>query len=57
MIKLVNFPIVWVGKIQTEIVLSTTEAEYISLSLSMRDLIPLKQILLFVLSVFGMKCD
>ena len=57
MVKLENFPSVWVSKIQTQIALSTTEAEYISLSQSMRDLIPLRHIMLEVSSVFGMKCD
>ena len=33
-------PILFVSKMQTEIALSTTEAEYIALSQSMRDLIP-----------------
>ena len=35
----------------------TTEAEYISLSQSMRYLISLTHIMLDVLSVFGMRCD
>ena len=35
----------------------TAEAEYISLSQSMRYLIPLIQIMLDVSRVFGMKCD
>ena len=56
-IKFANFPIVWVSKMQTEIALSITEAEYISMSESMRDLIPLRQIMLDVSSVFGMKFD
>ena len=34
-------PIVWVSKLQSEISLSTVEAEYIALSQSMRDVIPL----------------
>ena len=42
---------------QTEIPLSTTEAEYISLHQNMRYLIPLKHIMLEASSVFGMKCD
>ena len=42
---------------QTEIALLTTEAEYISLSQSMRDLIPLRHIMLEVSSVFGIRCD
>ena len=44
-------PILWVSKLQTEIALSTTEAEYIALSHSMRDLIPTKN-LLHELAVF-----
>ena len=35
-----NCPIIWVSKLQTEVALSTTEAEYIALSQAMRDLIP-----------------
>ena len=44
-IFLSNCPILWVSKLQTEIALSTTEAEYIALSQSMRDLLPLREIL------------
>ena len=57
MIKFENCPIVWVSKMHTEIALSTTEAEYISMSQSIRYLIPLRQIMLEVSSVFGMKYD
>ena len=56
-IKFAKFPIVWVSKMQIEIVLSTNEAEYTSLSQSMRDLILLIHIMLEVSSVFGMKYD
>jgi hypothetical protein len=38
-------PLIWVSKLQTEIALSTTEAEYIALSQSMRDLIPMRRLL------------
>jgi hypothetical protein len=38
-------PIIWLSKIQTQIALSTMEAEYISLSQSMRYLIPIREIL------------
>jgi len=38
-------PIMWVSKLQTEIALSTTESEYISLSQSLRDVIPLMNLL------------
>jgi hypothetical protein len=37
--------ILWVSKMQTQIALSTMEAEYITLSQSMRDLIPVREIL------------
>jgi hypothetical protein len=36
-----NCPILWASKLQTEIALSTTEAEYMALSMAMRELIPL----------------
>ena len=39
-------PIIWKSKLQTEIALSTTESEYISLSQSIRDLIPLREMLI-----------
>lgn len=38
-------PVAWCSKLQTEIALSTTEAEYIALSQSLRDVIPLMQLL------------
>ena len=38
-------PIHWVSKLQTEIALSTTESEYVALSQSMRDVIPMMNIL------------
>ena len=40
-----NTPVCWVSKLQTEIALSTTEAEYIAMSQGMRDLIPLRTML------------
>ena len=40
-----NCPIVWCSKLQTEIALSTTEIEYIALSQSLRDAIPLMEFL------------
>ena len=39
-------PIQWSSKLQTEIALSTTEAEYIALSQAMRELLPLRRLLL-----------
>ena len=38
-------PILWVSKMQTQCALSTMESEYLALSQSMRDLIPLREIL------------
>jgi hypothetical protein len=38
-------PVLWVSKMQTQIELSTMKAEYIALSQSMRDLIPIRDIL------------
>ena len=37
----VNCPIFWVSCLETEIVLSTAKAEYIVLSQSLQDVIPL----------------
>ena len=56
-IKFANCRILWVSKMQTEVDLSTTEAEYISLGQSMRGLISLRHIMLQVSSVFGTMCD
>lgn len=38
-------PITWCSKLQTEIALSTTEAEYIALSQAMREVIPVMELL------------
>ena len=38
-------PILWVSKMQTQCALSTMESEYLALSQSMRDLIPLREIM------------
>lgn len=38
-------PVVWASKLQTEISLSTTEAEYVALSTGLREVIPLMQLL------------
>jgi hypothetical protein len=38
-------PIHWVSKLQSEIALSTTESEYIALSMATRDLLPLRRLL------------
>jgi hypothetical protein len=41
-IKFCDVPILWLSKMQTQIALSTMEAEYTALSQSMRDLIPIR---------------
>jgi hypothetical protein len=45
-ITLGGCPLHWVSKLQTEVALSTTEAEYIALSQAMRHLLPMRRILL-----------
>jgi hypothetical protein len=43
-ITFASCPVLWCSKLQTEVALSTTEVEYIALSQSARDLIPLRVI-------------
>jgi len=40
-----NCPVSWASKLQTEIDMSTMEAEYIALSQAIRDLIPMQSLL------------
>jgi hypothetical protein len=40
-----NCQLLWASKLQSEVALSTTEAEYIAISLAMRNLIPLQSLL------------
>jgi hypothetical protein len=44
-IRYCGCPIVWASKLQTEIALSTTEAEYISLSAALREVIPMMDLI------------
>jgi hypothetical protein len=44
-ITFASCPVLWSSKLQTEIALSTTEAEYIALSQSARDLVPMRDLL------------
>jgi len=53
----VGCPIIWVSKLETEVALSTTEAEYIALSQAMRDLIPLLGILEELTNVLQLATD
>jgi hypothetical protein len=38
-------PIIWASKLQTQTALSTTEAEYIAMSMSLRDVIPIMKLI------------
>ena len=49
-------PIIWSSKLQTEITMSTTESEYISLSQSLRDVIPLVGLLHGLEPVISFAC-
>jgi hypothetical protein len=44
-ITFASCPVLWCSKMQTKIALSTTEAEYIALSRSARDLFPMRGLL------------
>ena len=45
LITLMDCPLIWVSKLQTQITLNTMEAEYLALSHSMRDLIAIRGLL------------
>ena len=47
----------WTSKLQTEIALSTTDAEYIALAQSLRDFIPLRRAFEEILAVFDLEKD
>ena len=47
-------PVIWALKLQTETALSTMQAEYVSLSSSMRDLLPFKALMVEIASCMGM---
>jgi hypothetical protein len=49
-------PVLWVSKLQTEIALSTTEAEYIALSQAIRELLPMRALFQEVGSALKLKC-
>jgi Reverse transcriptase (RNA-dependent DNA polymerase) len=55
MICVADCPVIWKSKLQTETALSTMEAEYVALSMAMRELIPLKYGVLEVASSIGLK--
>jgi hypothetical protein len=49
-----NCPLIWCRKLQTEIALSTTEAEYMTMSLALRDTIPVQNLVKEVNCIFDM---
>jgi len=57
MITLGGAPILWGSKLQTETALSTMLAEYIALSNSMRELIPIKRLVAEVTDAFKVPQD
>jgi hypothetical protein len=50
-------PVFWVSKLQTEIALSTAEAEYIALSSALREVIPLMTLLGEIRDIFPILVD
>ena len=56
-VTIANCPLLWVSKLQTEHALSTLHAEYVALSQSIRDLIPLKEIIQEVVDALGLPQD
>eukprot|EP00956_Cyclotella_meneghiniana_P030036 scaffold74624_cov50-Cyclotella_meneghiniana.AAC.2 len=50
-------PVYWVSKLQSEIALSTAEAEYIALSTALREVIPLMTLMKEIDSVFPLYID
>ena len=55
MIMIAGCPVVWASKMQTEIALSTMQAEYVALSTSMRDLLPFKALMVELAMCMGMQ--
>jgi hypothetical protein len=47
-------PVLWISKLQSDIALSTMEAEYNALSMAMKDLLPLKRLVELVASAVGL---
>ena len=56
-ITLGGCPVIWVSKLQTEIAVSTLEAEYIALSQAMRQFLPMKELLTEIVNRGGMDVE
>ena len=48
------WPIMWKSKLQTEISLSTMEAEYVALSMAMKEILPLQELIIEVCKNVGL---
>jgi hypothetical protein len=55
MLTLSDVPLVWKSQLHSEITLSTTEAEYSTLSMSLRTLLPLRDLLIEVTQAIGVE--
>ena len=56
-VTIVNFPLLWVSKLQTYIALSTLHSEYLALSRSVRALLPLKSLIKEVIDNLGIDSE
>ena len=52
-----DVPVIWASKLQTEIAMSTMEAEYIAVSTAMKELIPLREVFADILEIFQIERD
>ena len=53
-LTLFGCPIIWASKLQTEITLSSTAAEYVAFSMAMRELLPMRALLQEISSKMGL---
>jgi hypothetical protein len=55
-LTLFGCPILWSSKLQTDITLSSTAAEYVAFSMAMREVLPMRALLKEVTSKLGLTC-